>query len=188
MITCWFCQRIVSIRLDANSALPEWARNHIHHCPACRESCESATALIRQLSATAKDQKRIASPFLHGKIMSAVRSLEHAQIEAQRGRSRLRWGTAAAMVCLAAAGMVWLRLPVRPDQNSAKPTASLAEPGLNVKLPSASQVDQWTKIFDAPLEQETKLVLSDATAAINTLARGFVPEDLLASSTEPAQH
>jgi len=188
MITCWFCQRMVSIRVDANSALPEWVRNHIHHCTVCRETYKSATALNQQLSSSAKDQKRGASPFLHGKIMSAIRSLENVQVEAQRGRSRLGWGMAAGMVCLVAASMVWLRLSSRPDQNAAKSTASPAELALNVKLPSAAQVDQWTKTFDAPLEQETKLVLRDATAAINTLARGFLPEDLLASSTEPAQH
>jgi hypothetical protein len=188
MITCWFCQRIVSIRLDANSALPEWVRNHIQRCPACRESYESATALIQQLSTTAKDQNRVASPFLHGRIMSAVRSLENVQVDAQRGRSRLGWGMAVGMVCLVATSMVWLRLPFQPDQSAPKSTASSAEPALNVKLPSVAQVDQWTKTLDAPLEQETKLVLRDATAAINTLARGFLPEDLLASSTEAAQH
>jgi hypothetical protein len=188
MITCWFFQRIVSIRLDANSALPAWVRNHIHQCPACRESYESATALIQQLSSTAKDQKRVASPFLHGKIMAAVRSRENVQVEAQRGRSRVGWRMAAGTVCLVAASILWLRLPFRPGQNAAKTTASPAELALNVNLPSAAQVDQWTKTLDAPLEQETKLVLRDATAALNTLARGFLPEDLLASSTEPAQH
>lgn len=188
MSTCWFCQRVVSIRLEANSVLPEWARKHIHHCPACRESYQSAKALIQQLSSTAKDQKRVASPFLHGRIMSSIRSLENVQADAQRGQSRLGWGMAMGMVCLVVASTFWLRHPFRPGQSVPKPAASSAELALNVKLPSVAQMDQWTKTLDAPLEQETKLVLRDATAAINTLARGFLPEGLLASSTEPGQH
>ncbi len=185
MITCWFCQRIVSLRVDSNSALPEWAHNHVQNCPACQESYKSAMALSRQLFSTARDQKRAASPFLHGKIMSAVRSAEHAG--AHHGHRRLGWGMAVGTVCLLAASMVWLLLPSRPDQNLAKSAAPPAELALNVTLPSVAQVDQWTKTLDAPLEQETKLVLLDATAAINTLARGFLPENLLASSAEAAQ-
>src|SRR5260221_7420648 len=106
MITCWVCQRVVSLRLDANSALPEWARNHIPHGPGCRESYQSATAIIQQLSATPRDQKRLASPFLHGRIMSAVRSSENLQVDTQHTRRRLGWGMAAGMTCLVAAGIV----------------------------------------------------------------------------------
>lgn len=188
MITCWFCQRIVSIRFEANSGLPEWARKHIRHCPACRETCQSAKALIQQLSSTAKDQKRVTSPFLHRRIMSAIRPLENMQADTQRSRPRLGWAMATAMVCLAAASTLWLRVPFQPRQSAPKSAAASVGPALNMELPSVAQVDQWTKTLDAPLEQETRLVLSDATAAINTLARGFLPEDLLASSTEPAQH
>jgi len=184
MTTCWLCQKIVSIRIDAGRALPRWALSHIQNCPACAAANESATALARQLSSTANDHRRSASPFLHGKIMLAVRSLENA--EPHPGRSRLGWAMAVGMICLLAASMVWLRYPPMPDQNVSKsPPAELA---LNVTLPSAAQVDQWTKTLDVPLEQETKLVLRDATVAINTLARGFLPEDLLASSTETTPH
>jgi len=187
MISCWFCQRIVSSRIDANTALPQWALNHIRHCSACRETYESATALAGKLSSTANAQKLSLPPFLHGKIMSAVRSPQRA--EPHTGRSRLGWAMAVGMVCVLAASMVFLRHLPLPERNTLeRPSASadLAS-NLNVKLPSVAQVDQWTKTLDAPLEQETKLVLRDAAVAINSLARGFLPEDLLTSSTELAQ-
>jgi hypothetical protein len=89
---------------------------------------------------------------------------------------------------LVTASIVWLRPSSAPLQDAAKATSLPSELALNVALPSAAQVDQWTKSLDAPLEQETKLVLLDATAAINTLARNFLPEDLLASAMETARH
>ena len=118
--------------------------------------------------------------------MSAVRSVDNAR--PQSGRSPLGWAMAVGTLCLLAASMIWLRQSPLPDPNASKSTSAGAGLALDVTLPSVAQVDQWTETLDAPLEQETKLVLGDATAAINTLARGFLPTDLLASSTETAQH
>lgn len=186
MITCWLCQRIVSIRIDANSALPQWARAHMENCAACRDTCRSATALAQQLSSTANDQRRCAPRFLHGKIMSAVRARENAEL--QSGRARLGWAVAAGMACLLATSLIWLRQPPVSDHSGLNSIPSASVQALNVRLPSVDQMDQWTKSLDAPLEQETKLVLLDATKAVNTLARSFLPEDLVASSTEPGRH
>lgn len=186
MTICWFCQRIASSHIDANTALPKWARNHIQQCAACRESYESATDLAEQLSSSAKDQRRSLSPFLHTKIMSAVRSQENP--EPQFERTRAGWAMAVGLVCLIAAGVVWVRQPSVPGQDALKTASAPPKLAFNVNMPSASQMDQWTKNLDAPLEQETKLVFRDATAAINTLARGFLPQDLFASSSETAQH
>jgi hypothetical protein len=185
MIPCWLRQRIVSMSFEGNAELPEWARRHLHRCPRCRETCEAAKAIARQLSVTASAQRRPASPFLHGKIMSAVHSVEH--VEPRLGYSPLGWAIGLGAVCLVAASMLWLRQSPVPIRNASKSIAPAAEFALNVRLPSAAQVDQWTQTLDAPLEQETKLVLRDATAAIDTLARGFLPEYLLASSEQPAQ-
>jgi predicted anti-sigma-YlaC factor YlaD len=186
MIICWLCQRTVSSHVDTNTPLPEWAHNHVHDCAACRETYVSATALARHLSATGNDQRKPAPPFLHGKIMSAVRSRRLAA--PRSGRRRLAWAMAAGAAFLVTASIVWLRPSSARFQDAAKATSLPSELALNVALPSAAQVDQWTKSLDAPLEQETKLVLLDATAAINTLARNFLPEDLLASAMETARH
>jgi len=118
--------------------------------------------------------------------MSAVCSQENP--EPQLERSRAGWAMAAGLVCLIVAGVIWVRQPPVPDQDAMKSASAPAKLAFNVNMPSAAQMDQWTKNLDAPLEQETKLVLRDATAAINTLARGFLPQDLFASSSETAQH
>ena len=89
--------------------------------------------------------------------------------------------------CLIAAGIVWLRQPSAPHPSASGVTASPAELALNVNLPTVAQVDQWTKTLDAPLEEETKLVLIDAKAALVTLSSSFLPETLLTSSPETAR-
>jgi hypothetical protein len=126
------------------------------------------------------------SPFLHGKIMKAIRSMETE--DARPARSRLAWAVAIGTVCLVAAGTIWLRQPPLTDRIASQPAPAPAELALNVKLPSVDQLDQWTKSLDAPLEQETQLVLRDATAAIHTLAQGFLPAELLGPPAETAQH
>jgi hypothetical protein len=59
------------------------------------------------------------------------------------------------------------------------------ELALKVNLPSVAQLDHWTTRLDAPLEQETQLVLLDARTALDTLARSFVPEGFLATASDP---
>lgn len=185
MISCWCCRKIMSIRMDANKELPQWVRHHLRECPACRETHKSLTGLARLLCSTSHEQRRSASLFLHGKIMAAVRSEGWPPPRPSR---RLEWALALGTACLVAAGGVWLRHPPLPAQNALNPPSAPADLALNVKLPSATQVDQWTTTLDAPLEQETKLVLSDTATAINSLARGFLPEDFLTSSSGSARH
>ena len=180
MITCLFCQRTFSSCANVNTALPNWARNHLRDCAPCREYYEATTTLARQLSASAGQQRRSPSPFLHGKIMSTIRSQQNAESQPASGRWSLALGVGT--VCLVvAACIVWLQSPAS-DQNVAKSISAPAEIRLNVNLPSAAQVNQWTKNLDAPLEEEMNLVLSDANGALNTLARSFLPEDFLSSS------
>src|SRR5258706_431126 len=153
MITCWLFQRIVSSRVDANTVLPVWAQNHLHNCSACRGIYESARTLVQQLSASADAQRQSPGPFLHGKIMSEVRSQHNA--EPQRGHWRLGWGMGLGTACLIAAVIVWLRQPPAPDPSASGSTSSYAELALNVNLPTVAQVDEWTKTPDAPLQEET---------------------------------
>ena len=90
--------------------------------------------------------------------------------------------------CFAAAAIVWLRQSPAASQNESEATSAATEPALTVNLPSVAQVDQWTQNLDTPLERETQLVLSDANAAINTLARGLLPEDLLGLAAKTGGH
>ncbi len=186
MITCWLSRNIILSRVDTNTALPVWVGNHVRGCRNCQVVYDTATALAKQLSSPGNTPKGRVPPFLHSKIVSAVRA--EATREVPSNRWRYAWATAIGTACLLIAGIVLLRQPPVPTGIATNSIAAPTEVAINVNLPTAAQVDQWAKTLDAPLEQETKLVLLDATAVINTLAKGFLPEDLLASSTEPARH
>ena len=185
MITCLLSRNIILSRVDANTALPAWVGNHVRGCRHCRAVYDSARTLATQLSSTGITARGGVPPFLHAKVMSAVRA--QARPEVMTNRWRYGWAAAIGTACLLIAGVVLLRQPPVPARVATNSIATPAELATHANLPTAAQVDQWAKTLDAPLEQETKLVLLDATAAINTLARGFLPEDLLAASTEPAR-
>jgi hypothetical protein len=185
MITCWLYQKIISSRVSARLALPDRARRHAQSCPTCRQYYESATALARQLSLGADNERRPPSPFLHGKIMSAIRAEEN--LNPQPARARLNWAIPVTAACLfLLAGIVWLLQPAAPSQNLSSSAAVPADQALNVTLPSAAQVGRWTKTLDAPLENETQLVLNDAKTVIHSLANSFLPDNFQASLLENA--
>jgi hypothetical protein len=136
--------------------------------------------MARQLSLSADNERRPPSPFLHGKIMSAIRAEEN--LKPQPARARLNWAIPVTAACLfLLAGIVWLLQPAAPSQNASRSAAVPTAQALNVTLPSAAQVGRWTKTLDAPLENETQLVLNDAKAVIHSLASSFLPDNLQAS-------
>ena len=186
MITCWRCQRIVSAHIDAGVALPDWTRRHLEGCPRCREFYESGMAMGARLSTTAAGERRDPSPFLHGTIMSAVRSEGNAGHKP--AAVRFGWGIAMGVACVVAAGIIWLRPPPAPHQVVSKPASAPVQPVLTASMPAPARVDQWVKTSEAPLENETKLVLNDAKTAMNTLAKSLLPDDLLSSSAKKGPH
>ena len=185
MITCWRCQRIVSAHFDAEAPLPDWTRQHMKSCPRCREFYESGMAMAQRLSATAGGERREIPPFLHGKIMSAVRSEGNTRKPAA---ARFGWAVAVSMACVVAAGIVWLRRPPTSHQVASKPTPAPAQSVLTASVAAPTQVNQWVETSEAPLENETKLVLNDAKTAMNTLAKSLLPDDLLGSSAKNQSH
>jgi hypothetical protein len=181
MITCWPCQRIVSAHMDAGAALPDWTRRHLENCSDCRTFYESGIAVAQRLSVSAAGEKREPSPFLHGKIMSAIRSEGNAA--RQPAPARWGWAMAVSAACVVAVSVVWLNRP--PAAHPLALIPAPAPPVLNALTPAPPvQVDQWLKTSEAPLENETQLVLNDAKTAMNTLAKSFLPDDLLASSAK----
>jgi hypothetical protein len=186
MITCWLNRTILSSHIDGNTALPEWVNDHVRGCGKCRGFYESAMLLAQRLSSDVNTGREPAPPFLHAKIISTLRVTERREV--QPGRGRLAWATALGLACLFAAGMLWLSQPRVPARIARSPVTSPTELALKVNLPSAAQLEGWTTSLDAPLEQETQLVLLDARTAIDTLARSFVPEDFLAASGKTERH
>ena len=131
---------------------------------------------VRALSAGADGERRWPSPFLHGKIMSGIRASQ--RLESPPARWRLGWRAVAGTVCLLfVTGVIWMSRPPAPGSRGSGGRLVPAEGALALNLPSAAQVDQWTKTLDGPLEHEMELVLNDAQAAINSLKASFLPEN-----------
>lgn len=96
---------------------------------------------------------------------------------------------AVGVACVVATGIVWLHRLPEARQTVFKAVHPPAEQILAVSVPPPpARVDQWLKTSEAPLENETKLVIDDAKTAMNTLAKNFLPDDLLSSSAKNGAH
>jgi hypothetical protein len=79
--------------------------------------------------------------------------------------------------------------PQAAHQIVSKPAPAPAQQVLAASVaPPPAKVDQWLKTSEAPLENESKLVIDDAKTAMNTLAKNFLPDDLLSSSARKESH
>jgi hypothetical protein len=115
--------------------------------------------------------------------MSAIRS--EGNTARQPAAVRLGWAMAIGAACAVAVGIVRLRRPQAADQIVLKPAPAPAQQVLAASMaPPPAKVDQWLKTSEAPLENETKLVINDAKTAMNTLAKSLLPDDLLGSSSK----
>jgi hypothetical protein len=117
--------------------------------------------------------------------MSAIRAENGGAPEP--ARLRLGWAMALGATCVLVIGIVWLRPAQAPNRIAIESTSAPAQQVLKVSL-NAAQVDRWVETSEAPLENETKLVLDDAKTAMNTLAKSFLPGELLTSASQRAAH
>ncbi len=173
---CWLHQKIISSRLDENSALPGRVQRHLKGCPSCRQAFESAMATVRALSVDSPEKNLEPSPFLHGKIMSVVWAERGQSARPRPGVARWALPIVAATACVIIAGTVWTRRPLAPVGNPSAAWSAPTELALKMKLPSEAQMNQWSTVLDAPLEHETQLVLNDAKAALDSLKNSFLPD------------
>src|SRR5262245_17285364 len=143
MITCRLFQKCVSWYIEAERPLPSWAQQHRQHCPTCRRSFESIMTLDEVLSAGPKDERRLPSPFLHGKIMSTIRREQN--LEYRPASWRFGWRAIAGTTCLVLlASIVWMRTPPAPGPGIPVAQSVANESGFDLKLPTAAQMREWT--------------------------------------------
>ncbi len=116
MIRCWLYKQVISQSLAAGQTLPARLENHFRSCPDCRAFYEAEVQLTEQLIARAPQQSKNPSPFLHGKIMSAI-DRGGGRIEAEPKLSRPRWSAAFVSFGLALACAVMIR-QWQPTQNA----------------------------------------------------------------------
>jgi hypothetical protein len=173
MITCWLFQKWMSWNSDDNPAWPSWALRHARTCPVCRELHSSMRLTLRALAAGTGPERRHPSPFLRGKIMSAIRAGETMAPRPASGG--MGWAIAAgtAAVLLLVAGVVSLPRAVTPIATGPRPRP--VPEALALNLPGVMQVTSWSTNLDKPLDSEMHLVLADAQTAIKSLKESFLP-------------
>ena len=177
MITCWLYQRVVSTRLDEWPSSTGWAKSHVEYCLNCREIHRVGMAVPQRLSAGAAAERQPSPPFLHARIMRAIRAETHLDFRARPARrnSPVSVAVGAASLVLLAA-VIWIYRPRTPAEHASVPTQPLADLDFKLELPGVAQMNEWSSALDAPLENETQLVLNDAKSALSSLKNSFLPE------------
>ncbi|MDA1273681.1 MAG: hypothetical protein O2960_06470, partial [Verrucomicrobia bacterium] len=133
-------------------------------------------------------QRQESPSFLRGKIMAAVR--REGMAPAPRSFRHV-WltGIAAAVLLLVALSIRFLPnlenstdADVLVGQNLVDPAEAFA-PVLT--LANREKLMAFSRSLDEPLEKELQFVVSDARAAMQTLANNFIPEQMIAQSRLP---
>ena len=179
MRACWLCKTVISSRLDSEQTLPAWTRKHIDECDKCRRFYETESQLIERLVESASDPREETSPFLRAKIMAAVRREEPSPL---RPSLRLSWaaGVAVALVLVSVLSIQVLQNFKNTSGTSDVARRNLVDPdgplAPVLTLASREKLFELSRNLDQPLEAELQFVVSDARAAIQTLAYNFLPE------------
>jgi hypothetical protein len=176
---------VIGFRVDENRPLPRPTRDHVQRCVSCRRLYETEGAVAGQLVGGAGPHRRIASPFLHAKIMRRLNRQPATVAVGTRPLLSAR-SVAAITIALVLAGLVWRQgLPSREQSDSRRQTEiaeTATELSTLIHAPSEVQLSEWSHRFDQPLETELELVVSDARTAITHLADNFLPDRLRESA------
>jgi anti-sigma factor RsiW len=187
MRACWFYKIVISHRLDSREGIPGWVDLHVDGCEECARFHRGHRRVIDRLSIGAADalSEREAPPFLHSRIMSAVR---RAEPEPVRVSFRPAWvaGIAASVLLV---GALSLRLLPEPGERH-EPTAELAQSSVEqgrslapvLSMVNGEKLLEMSRNLDQPLEAELQFVMNDARSAIETLANNFLPGQMIAQS------
>jgi hypothetical protein len=183
MKLCSIYQDIISFQLDSGKQLPGWLENHCVTCEDCRSYRSTQSALVHQLESDAQSAVENPSPFLHGKIMSAIDRSEH-EVESVPESFNPVWRnavgvSAAVLICFAL-----LKTTTTPDdQQTSGQVASVAttdpvnENGFTgYSFAKIKPLEAWDVDLNKPLEDEMNYAIADAKTAINALADTFLSE------------
>ncbi len=178
---CSFFQSRISRRIDAGESLTPRLQRHVAACVDCRRYYEGQLALTNLLSSQATQNRPGLSPFLHGKIMVAIR---RDKTQPEPAWSRPRWATALA--ALTAIAGVWLVLnqptprenisPKNMAHHSVTNDSPFGDRDLLVAIPKLN-LAAVSAHLDQPFADEANAVIADARSAVQMLARNFLPRD-----------
>lgn len=145
-------------------------------------------SVVRRLKLEAAGQRREPSPYLHGKIMGAVRRSTAPAARRRFGAAGWALGLATGCVLLAVLVVMQTR-PPRVEESGAPEVVLVRTP---FPLPSGSapdlaiingeRLERWGRSFDQPLQNEIQYVLNDARGVLENLAQNFLPSKLRESA------
>lgn len=180
-LICSYYQWIITNRLDAAQRLPRSAERHLRGCAACREFRALQIEIGRRLSAGAESQRRNPPPFLHARIMAAVKRPSETTAPARKPRLAMAFGAALVVLTVGLFSVPAFRTRPVFTKRSVPPAPSNVQPsttpsGGNDSSPTFQAVFQWSKSLDQPLEKEMQSVVTDAKTVIQLLSQNFLPE------------
>lgn len=177
MFRCRLYRALISHAIDDDEPLPIRARHHVGQCPDCHAFWNRSRQLTRLLS---EPPERIdPSPFLNSRIAAA---LEQVDIEMPQARFTPSW-IAAAVAGVATVVVIALILTPGSDKMDGPNAGGLSTDSALIERTSILLDGQTLldlgQTIDQPLQQEIRLVLADAKAAVQVLAENFLPQRLL---------
>ena len=176
MKLCSLYKKAISWAADSHAPVPLWVKPHLLACRECRGFQEVQMRLSARLRSDAKADVPELPPFLHARILFALRT--KSEKPAQRV-SGLRWIEAALIPALGALAIaaycVWR--PGGSHESAPHRNVALGAGALQTWIPQSDpgQLLAWTEKLDQPLQSEIHFVVSDAKTAWQSLAENFLP-------------
>ena len=175
---CHLNQWKISRRVDAGDNLPPRLQEHIARCERCRRHFDEQRSVATLLSAHAADARREPPPFLHGKIMAALR---HSEAETKPWFPR--WAVVASVALALAA--VWFTVNQRAAPDVVAPlnlashsvTNTISPGGGTFPLLPSVSLAALNERLEQPFAQEASAVMADVRSSVQLLAQNFVPAE-----------
>src|SRR6185436_11631447 len=174
-LVCKLSRWIVRCRLDDGRELPRWVRRHQERCAACRHQWALERDVVARLFRAAGARISEPPPFLQSRILANLDAVPAPE------NSFAGWSPAGALMVTLAATAIFLVTHARHDWNSRPPRAAAGSENVAAVdqelLPAPQAIALVGENIDAPLEQELKLVVSDAQTALTALSRNLLPTE-----------
>ena len=173
---CHLNQWKISRWVDAHDDLSPHLQEHIAVCELCRRHFDEQTSVATLLSARAADVRREPPPFLHGKVMAALR---HSDAETKPRFPR--WAVVASVGLALVA--VWFVVNPRAAREVVAPLNFASRPMTNTISPGGEPFPVLPRVslaalnerLDQPFAQEASALMADVRSSVQLLAQNFVP-------------
>jgi anti-sigma factor RsiW len=176
---CWWFHFLLARRLDDGRELSRRLAEHVEACPTCRARYEQERRLVERLRTDFHRVRADTPPHLQTRVMARLKVSDASDAEARPAWSWARAVTTAAAVgCVAMiAGSFFRQAAPEPGLETLAPELAEAVRPIRIWAGGATVLSVGADI-DEPLENEFRLVMSDARNALGVLSHTFLPKDL----------